>query len=456
VPNSRLENTTLSANLGVALNSRATLRFIGRGELEQAGTPGPTAFGRPDMDASFDRDDAVAGISLDQQVTNVFRHRATYSLAATHYGSTNLLLDPPFVATFEGRTALLASQDFLNDSRTNLRRHHASYQADWRVARRPAAGDHLLTLLADWNGERAALEDRLAGVRTSHSRDNVGMSAQQQMLWRRAFITLGGRIERNENFGTAVVPRVSAVYVLREASDAIGETRLQASAGRGIKEPTMLESFSQSPFFRGNLELEPERSRSVEIGIEQRVAGDRAKIAVAWFDNRFTNIISLRSDPTTFEGQYFNVGVTRARGLEAAVAAAPVPAVRARAAYTFLDSAILDSTDPDNPLFAVGQWAFRRPRHSGSIGATVTWGRASVDVNGIFVGRFVDSDCGLFDPPLTENPGHSTWDARVAWRITSQVTGMLIADNLTNEDYSEPFGYQPLRRVIRAGVRVGF
>jgi hypothetical protein len=29
-------------------------------------------------------------------------------------------------------------------------------------------------------------------------------------------------------------------------------------------------------------------------------------------------------------------------------------------------------------------------------------------------------------------------------------------DNLTNQDYSEPFGYQPLLRTIRLGARVNF
>jgi hypothetical protein len=40
--------------------------------------------------------------------------------------------------------------------------------------------------------------------------------------------------------------------------------------------------------------------------------------------------------------------------------------------------------------------------------------------------------------------------------VTPQLTGILSIDNLTNDDYSEPFGYQPLRRVGRAGFRVRF
>ncbi len=154
----------------------------------------------------------------------------------------------------------------------------------------------------------------------------------------------------------------------------------------------MIESYSISPFFLGNPDLKPERSRSVEAGIDQRLARDRAKVEVTWFDNRFSDIISLRTDPATFEAQFFNIGVTRARGVEFGVQAAPIPAIRARASYTLLDSEIVETTSPGNALFAPGQWAVRRPRNSGSIGATIEWQRLSADVNGTFIGRFVDSD----------------------------------------------------------------
>ena len=217
----------------------------------------------------------------------------------------------------------------------------------------------------------------------------------------------------------------------------------------------MLESFSVSPFFLGNPDLEPERSRSVEAGIDQRFAGDRAKVEATWFDSRFEDIISLRTNPLTFEAQFFNVGVTRARGLEVGAEMVPLDGIRARAGYTFLDSKIVETTAPGNVLFAPGQWAFRRPRHSGSVGIILQWKRASADIAGVFVGRFVDS-VDLFNPPLVENPGHTTWDARAALKITPQLTGILSIDNLTDQDFSEPFGYQPLRRVIRAGARVAF
>jgi vitamin B12 transporter len=457
MPNSRFENTTLSANVGVALGTTATLRVIGRGELAHAGTPGTTAFGRPDLDAFSERHDGVGSVSFDQQINRAVRQRASYSLARSTQQSTNLILDPPYRATFEGRVAARLSNDFLNDSLTTLQRHHASYQADVRLASSGAAGDELLTVLADWDGERARAQNRLAGTETINARDNFGVAAQHQILWRRVFVTLGGRIEHNDSFGTAAVPRATVVYVARTSSAAIGETQFKVSAGNGIKEPTMLESFSISPFFRGNPNLRPERSRSAEVGIEQRFANDRAKLELTYFHNRFQDVISLvTTNPSSFEAQYANVGLTRARGLEAGIQARPVAAVYVRAGYTLLDSKILASERPDDVLFGLGRQAFRRPRHSGFAGVGLNWKRATADLSGVFVGSFVDSDFGLFTPALTENPGHHTWDARVTLKVTPQLTGVLSIDNLTNQDYSEPFGYQPLLRVVRAGFRVGF
>ncbi|MGH9862778.1 MAG: TonB-dependent receptor plug domain-containing protein, partial [Candidatus Acidiferrales bacterium] len=50
-PNNIFHNTSLSSNFGLRLGERTTLRLIGRGELGRTGTPGQTAFGRPDLDA---------------------------------------------------------------------------------------------------------------------------------------------------------------------------------------------------------------------------------------------------------------------------------------------------------------------------------------------------------------------------------------------------------------------
>ena len=456
VPNSALENTTLSANLGVALAPDTSLRFIARSEREHVGTPGTTAYGRPDLDAFFERHDNVGSVQFDQ-VHRLLHQRASYSLAASYQQSTDLVADPPYTAMFNGRVGVFPSSDFLNDSSNDFRRHNATYQADLHLPDSATIGDHTLTILADWNGERATAVNRRSGSETVNSRDNFGAALQDQMLWRRVFVTVGGRIEQNDAFGTAFVPRGTIVFVARDSASAVGDTRLIASAGTGIKEPTLAESFSESPFARGNPDLQAERSRSAEVGVEQRLANQRAKVALTYFDNHFSDVIQLiTTNPATFEGQYFNTGVTRARGLEFGAEVAPVAAIRLRANYTLLDGKVTESAVPTDTVFGLGNTLFRRPRHSGSVGVSAQWHRLTADLNGVLIGRFADSDFGLFDPSFSESPGHSLWDARVTATITRQLTGVLMIDNLTNQDYSEPFGYQPLLRTVRVGVRVNF
>jgi len=460
VPNNAYDNTTLFANVGVALGARATLRVVGRGELERTGTPGQTAFGRPDLDAFFTRHDGVAGVSFDEQLTPMFRQRATYSVSLSNQQSTNLVADPPYTPAFGALRAPFQFADFRYDSLANLRRHHASYQADWKLANDAAHGSQMLTLLADWDGERAELTDRLEGAVTSPSRDNFGAAVEHQALWPRVFVTLGGRVEKNENFGTAAVPRAAVAVVAHEGSrgrHVVGATTIHMNAGLGIKEPTILQSFSLSPYFLGNPDLSPERSRTVEAGLEQRLAGDRVKVSATWFDNEYRNLISTRlTDPQTFASQYFNIGLTRARGLETALDVAPHRYLRARAGYTWLDSVIVDSTSPSSDVLKSGQSLFRRPAHSGYAGVTWHDTRLTVDLDGVFVGRYVDSDFSSLSPAILVGGDYSAWDARFAYQLTPKLSATAAIDNLANARYMQPLGYPALERAFRVGLRVGF
>jgi len=459
-PNSAFTDTTLSSSVGAALGASATLRGIVRSQLQHNGTPGQTAFGRPDLDAFFDQTNTAAGVAFDQQLTTRLRQRANYGFTVLHQQSTNLVADPPYTPRYGNRVAPFAFSDFTFDSFSNLHRHHASYQADVRLANDAVHGNQLLTVLADWDGERATLEDRLGHAATPASRDNVGVAAQHQAIWRRLIVTASGRVEHNDSFGTAAVPRVSAVAVMHEAEGPrapFGETRLRAAGGLGIKEPTILQSFSPSPFFRGNPDLLPEKSRSIEAGLEQRLAADRVRLELTWFDNRYRNLISTRTtNPASFEAAYFNIGNTKARGLEFTGDAAPLAGLHVRGGYTLLSSEIVDSTSPSSAVLQAGRPLFRRPRNSGFFGVNWNRGPFGADLAGVFIGGYVDSDFSSLNPPILEHDSYTTWDARFSYAIVRAAVALLSIDNLANADYMEPLGYPALGRAVRAGIRVGF
>ena len=454
VPNNRFRNTTASGSAGVALGAGAAIRFVGRAERGRTGVPGQTAFGRPDLDAFFRRHDGTIGIAFDQ-ARGAWHQRAAYGLAESHQASTNLQLDPPYTPAFGGRTAPFAFFDFAYDSRTDLKRHHASYQIDGTLTTE-RLGTHVETALVEWDGQRARLRNALAGTVVPATRDNVGVTLQHQALWPRVFVTVGVRFEDNDSFGSEIVPRVAASWYARKGNGRIGTTRLSASAGRGIKEPTVLQSFSPSPSFLGNPDLLPERAEAFELGVEQRVAHDRVRVNAAWFDNRYRNIISTRTISfNPFASQYFNIGLTTARGAELTADVALVSGFRAGAGYTFTDSAILESTSA-SAAFKVGNWGFRRPRHSGFVNVAWNGARASVDLSGSLTGRRVDSDFSSLEPPILESAGYSAWDLRGSLRLTRTLSLTAAIDNLTGSDRMEPLGYPVLGRALRFGVRSRF
>lgn len=456
-PNNRFTSETLSLSAGGRLTDALSVRLVGRLEDGHAGAPGQTAFGRADLDASFSQRHLVGGVTLEHRSPR-WTQRATYALTTSEQRSTNLLLDAPYTPSYEGRTAPFEFFDFAYDNGSRFRRHHASYQADVRLPHGGAlSGVEILTIAADWDGERGTLRDYLSADTVTPARDNIGATIQHQHVSARLAITTGVRLEHNASFGSAAVPRISAAVLVHRGAGLAGATTLKANAGTGIKEPTLRQSFSLSPFDLGNADLKAERSRTVDLGLEQRLFDDRAKLELVWFTNRFTNQISTRTVSfSPYTAQYFNVGRTDARGWELAATFAPVDGLRVTAHHTIVNSEIVDASSEFSDVLAAGQWALRRPRHAGQATMALDRGRLSADVGATWQGRRNDSDFSSLVPALTVGDAYTLWRGQIAWQVVPQAAAFIRGDNLTNVAYMEPLGYPAWGRTVHAGLRLTF
>ncbi len=456
--NSHFRSSTLSLTAGGTLAAGVTIRLVGRYEDGRAGTPGQTAFGRPDLDAFFTQSHLIAGVTLEHQPAPALTQRVTYALAASEQRSTNLSVDPPYIPSYQGRRAPFEFYDFTYDTGSEFTRHQAGYQADLRLTHGGAlAGAEFLTLALNWDGERGTLSDFLSRSALSPRRDNFGVSLQHQHVSGRFALTTGLRLEHNGQFGSAIVPRVSAAVFLHSGTGVAGATKLKANAGHGVKEPTLRQSFSLSPFDLGNPDLKAERSRAVDIGVEQRLLGDRVKIEAIWFDNRFEQQISTRTiSVSPYQARYFNVGQTRARGTEIVVEIAPVDGLYISGSHTFTDSRIVDASSEFSDVLASGNWALRRPRHAGQVQASWERGRFSMDAGGAFLGERSDSDFSALVPAVTSAEGYWLWRAQARVRVTTTATGYVRVENLMDVQYMEPLGYPAWRRTVHAGLRFHF
>jgi vitamin B12 transporter len=449
-PNNESRISTVSGHVTRTLVSGGSMRFLGRGEFGRTGTPGTTAFGRPDMDAFFrHRDGSVLG-GWNQPIGSRIAQQASYSYIMTKYRSTNLVTDPPYTPRFGDLVAAFPSSDFLYDSETELERHHFEYRADAVVAR-----GQVLTAAFAYDGERGVLTNhRSTAAPQRPERNNTGTTVQYEAAGDRVSVVGGMRFENNGSFGFYAAPRVAISWLIAPGNDTGAGTRLRASVGRGIKEPLFVQSYSPSPSFLGNPDLAPERSRGYDIGVEQRFGGDRAAVEATYFANHFDDLISLGPlDPVTFNARYENIGETRASGLELAATAIVKGGFRAGGGYTFLDSKVIRSIS-SSPIFAPGRQLYRRPRHSGSLQASYSRARVSLALGAVFIGSRVDSDFNF--PSISSNDGYAAWNASGEVRLTRRTAAFVTIENLADREYMEPLGYRGLGRAVRAGVRTRF
>jgi vitamin B12 transporter len=443
-PNSAFGETAGAAVLGVRLSEASRLGFVLRAASSEIGTPGQTAFGRPDLDASTERDDLAATGQL-----RISKGGFAHGFQAGYSRTKQLSFDPldsgPFVPEYGGATAF-PLDDFTNPAgfQNLTSRLSFSYQAETQFARR-----HLLTAGADLEHESGALGSRAEAL-LEPSRTNFGFYVQDRFLVGDRFdLTLGGRVERNGSYGTWAVPRAALSFRLRGSKDA---TILRASAGAGIKEPSFFESYGVSFYAKGNPDLDPERSRTVDGGIEQRLFDNRLRVQVTGFYHDYRDQITYTIlDFSTFEGTYTNLERTRAKGVEIEVEGRPRPWLQLFGAYTYLDGKILESGRDFNPIYAEGERLLRRPANQASFTAFAGDERFGFGATLVLVGERADSDfVGL---GLTRNPRYERLDVRGRVRLFRGLEAYVVGENVLDEDYQEVLGYPALGVSVRGGLR---
>lgn len=287
------------------------------------------------------------------------------------------------------------------------------------------------------------------------ARDNTGWYAQLVTApLVHTSVTLGGRIDDNDRFGTFHTYRAGVSQQLRAL-------KLHAALGTGFKEPTFYENFSTG-FVRGDPALQPEESRSVEFGVELQRRGNRIQITA--FDQVFRNLIQYTATPPApDQPNYHNVGEALARGAELSIVALLTHTLSAHAEYTYLHTKVTDEGFGADRLFQAGEKLLRRPTHQASftVDAALT-PRIRAAATARYVGRRDDLD--FTDPVEWQGkrvilPAFKTLDLALQHDLLTgahTVTGFIRAENVLNEQYEPVFNFPAHARVLRAGIRARY
>ena len=242
-------------------------------------------------------------------------------------------------------------------------------------------------------------------------------------------------------------PKVSAAYVPHPG------TRLHSSFGTGIRPPNGFElAFTDNP------QLKPERTRSEDVGIEQRLFGSLSLDATYFYNRYYDLIVSLGGSLTALSHyQTANLANSRAQGAEFSATLRPARSLFITGSYTLLETRILSLDGSANlaPLpFQVGQQLTRRPENSGSVVATYTHGRLSADVAGYFRGKTLYEEPSLgATNGLFWDPGFANVGINLNYTLGHGMTAYGNLRNALNRYYEEVFGYPSPRLNFVAGMK---
>ena len=283
-------------------------------------------------------------------------------------------------------------------------------------------------------------------------RHNTAGYAQLRVKPLEPVVLVGGlRVDEHSKFGTELTYQVSAAYFLA------GGTKLRAALGTGFREPLWGELFS-TLWTVGNPDLDPERSLTWELGVEQRLWEDRLRLAGVFFSSRFEDLIEYNSIPPEGESNFFNVEEARAHGLELSATVTPLLAWTFGAVYTWLRSEVIDAGAGIFGFFAAGEPLHRRPEHKVRLFGRYTHGRFNGRIDLHHIGERADLDWSAWPPSRADNPAYTKVDVALGYKLieaeqrTLEVFGRV--ENLFDEDYEEVYGFSTPGFAAFGGIRM--
>ena len=192
--------------------------------------------------------------------------------------------------------------------------------------------------------------------------------------------------------------------------------------------------------------MEPERALGWDAGIEQRFWNRRLVLDATYFHNDLSNVIGFNG---LFET--LNLGAARTQGVECELRARPIDDLELKASYTYLDAVNTSSRDITQ---LPGARLPRRPRNEVYISASYLWVKR---LRTTIAAKFVNAREELnFGGPNFDIEDYSFVNFAAEYEISPHLTVYGRIDNLTNEHYSEVFGFPALGRAAYGGVKVQF
>lgn len=265
------------------------------------------------------------------------------------------------------------------------------------------------------------------------SRDSTSIDSYYGNLTLRPLhgLTVNGglRYDDHADFGDRTTFAANGVWVLFDSADS---PVLRASYGEGFKAPALYQLYTNGI----NAALKPETSKAWDIGVELPFAEDKGRFTLTWFDRKTRNLIDY--DLVNFN--YYNVGRTRAKGIELGMVVNDWEGFDLSLSYTYLDA--------KNEL--TGARLARRPESNFYASLDKTW-----DL-GLRLGADLQVGGSRYDDLANTRfvDGHVVVGLRASYPVTANIEVYGRVENVFDEHYEVVRTYGTPGRSAYAGIRV--
>jgi vitamin B12 transporter len=431
-PNNQYRLWSGIANLGWSPNEQLRLSAVITYSLADLGLPNTISDPRP-LD-NFLTERWLVAPHLDFKPVDWWTHRLIVS-----YDEERQVNDPNFDGFVPGTT-------FVGPTRALFTRATVDYQNDLKPA-------SWLTLTSGFfyshveAGEERPFVSQAFGAQPTFISDET----KETSVFLQAGVTpfkglnfvAGERYDHFNQFGDVWTYRFAGSYLIAKT-----DTHFHASVATGFSPPS-----SQDTIFRFNpnpavplAALEPEKDLGWDLGIEQRFCEGRVMVGLTYFHNDLSNVIG-------FNGlfQTLNLGAAITQGIEAELRVTPITDLTILATYTYLDAR---NTSSEDITQLPGARLPRRPRNEVYISASYLWAKK---LRTTIEAKFVNAREELnFGGPNFDIEDYAFVNVAAEYEINRCFSVFARINNLTDEQYSEVFGFPALGRTGFAGFKVRF
>ncbi len=387
------ENRTVSARLGAAFAGD------GRIDLRARSWRGDTAvdgFGPEDLNAMAAQDEDTVSLRVEKELTSFWRQ-------TVRLGRTD--------ATLAGTDPDTIWNNY--EIRSGIRQ--IDLQSDIRLG-----ADNVLNLglgTENRRGTSVGAFDEEADLESWFVQDQWEVTDD-------VHVTAALRGDEHSAFGSKTSHRVTF-----SSSWAEGRGRIRGSYGSAFRAPTFNELYYPGS---GNLDLRPETTEGLDLGVEQRFGESGVTLDLTWFDLDFEQLIEYDLANRSFG----NVARASSEGAELALRYRPNADYSLELSHTYNDTEDQSTGDP----------LARRPKNRTALVARLRpTERLSASVMAAAVSDRVDSDGAVMDDYVKVDLYLSY--ARSPWQPFVRI------ENALDEDYFEVPGFVTPGRAIVVGLR---